>query len=89
MAEEKKKDKLEIEEKKDERIEKTGQTELNENGKMEDIHLISIIGEIEGHENLSNNSKTTKYEHILPRSEERRVGKECNTRCRSRWSPYH
>ena len=23
------------------------------------------------------------------RSEERRVGKECNRRCRSRWSPYH
>ena len=24
-----------------------------------------------------------------PRSEERRVGKECAVRCRSRWSPYH
>ena len=23
------------------------------------------------------------------RSEERRVGKECSTGCRSRWSPYH
>ena len=23
------------------------------------------------------------------RSEERRVGKECNQVCRSRWSPYH
>ena len=23
------------------------------------------------------------------RSEERRVGKECAVRCRSRWSPYH
>ena len=23
------------------------------------------------------------------RSEERRVGKECRIRCRSRWSPYH
>ena len=23
------------------------------------------------------------------RSEERRVGKECCPRCRSRWSPYH
>ena len=23
------------------------------------------------------------------RSEERRVGKECQVRCRSRWSPYH
>src|SRR3546814_8463557 len=25
----------------------------------------------------------------LPRSEERRVGKECVSTCRSRWSPYH
>ena len=23
------------------------------------------------------------------RSEERRVGKECSSECRSRWSPYH
>src|SRR6059036_2277038 len=35
-------------------------------------------------------------EHLLvdaagadPRSEERRVGKECRRLCRSRWSPYH
>src|SRR3546814_17000315 len=26
---------------------------------------------------------------ISPRSEERRVGKECVSTCRSRWSPYH
>ena len=25
----------------------------------------------------------------IKRSEERRVGKECLTQCRSRWSPYH
>src|SRR3546814_14427114 len=25
----------------------------------------------------------------VPRSEERRVGKECVSTCRSRWSPYH
>ena len=25
----------------------------------------------------------------MPRSEERRVGKECRIGCRSRWSPYH
>src|SRR3546814_12281883 len=25
----------------------------------------------------------------VPRSEERRVGKECGSTCRSRWSPYH
>ena len=26
---------------------------------------------------------------IIKRSEERRVGKECASMCRSRWSPYH
>ena len=26
---------------------------------------------------------------FLTRSEERRVGKECKSQCRSRWSPYH
>ena len=26
---------------------------------------------------------------LLSRSEERRVGKECTSWCRSRWSPYH
>ena len=25
----------------------------------------------------------------IVRSEERRVGKECASKCRSRWSPYH
>src|SRR3546814_14563512 len=27
--------------------------------------------------------------HVPGRSEERRVGKECVSTCRSRWSPYH
>jgi len=31
------------------------------------IYLISIIGEVEGHECLPSNTKTTKYEHILPK----------------------
>lgn len=30
------------------------------------ILLLSVIGEIEGHENLNALSKTTKYEHVLP-----------------------
>ena len=30
------------------------------------IEIISIIGEIEGHDNLNRDSKTTKYEHLLP-----------------------
>ena len=28
-------------------------------------------------------------EQVVDRSEERRVGKECSSPCRSRWSPYH
>src|SRR3546814_11171837 len=28
-------------------------------------------------------------EQAVGRSEERRVGKECVSKCRSRWSPYH
>src|SRR3546814_11304173 len=29
------------------------------------------------------------YNDYVDRSEERRVGKECVSTCRSRWSPYH
>lgn len=58
---------LEKEEKQEERIKETGQVELEENDQNHNIHLLSIIGEIEGHENLSSNTKTTKYEHILPK----------------------
>src|SRR3546814_1424650 len=31
----------------------------------------------------------TRTRHLTARSEERRVGKECVSTCRSRWSPYH
>src|SRR3546814_12664619 len=30
-----------------------------------------------------------QFDVIVKRSEERRVGKECVSTCRSRWSPYH
>jgi len=33
---------------------------------VKDICFISIIGEIEGHTSLPPQSKTTKYEHIIP-----------------------
>lgn len=64
--EEKKAAKAENEKRKDARIESTGQITLDENESEHNIHLITIIGEIEGHDNLSSSSKTTKYEHILP-----------------------
>lgn len=58
--------KVEEEKHRSERIEETGQVTLDKNGKETTIHLITIIGEVEGHDNLGSNSKTTKYEHILP-----------------------
>ena len=51
----------------EERIQETGQVLLIDNRRKNRIHLLSVIGEIEGHENLSSNTKTTKYEHILPK----------------------
>ena len=64
---EQEKEKNELQEMKDNQIKETGQLVLEENEKQKKIHLLSIIGEIEGHENLPNHSKTTKYEHVLDR----------------------
>src|SRR3546814_6196511 len=38
---------------------------------------------------LSISKANMRYAKKAPRSEERRVGKECVSTCRSRWSPYH
>ncbi len=57
---------LNAQEMEDERIEKQGQVLLNKNKEKHRIHLLSIIGEIEGHEAASPQTKTTKYEHVLP-----------------------
>lgn len=58
--------KQETEELKDEKVEKFGQVVMDGEEFSDKIHLLTIIGEIEGHENLSPNTKTTKYEHVLP-----------------------
>lgn len=50
----------------DEKISEYGQTMLDNNEREYKIHLLSIVGEIEGHENLLSGSKTTKYDHVLP-----------------------
>lgn len=39
---------------------------INLNNGKYNIQLITIIGEIEGHENMGNQSKVTKYENLLP-----------------------
>jgi len=61
------KDKLEAEQGVNDCIEKMGEVTLENNKKKHTIHLLSIIGEIEGHDNLGSASKTTKYEHVLPK----------------------
>lgn len=43
-----------------------GQMILKDNEEKKNIHLLTIIGEIEGHDALGGNTKATKYEHILP-----------------------
>lgn len=61
-----KKEEVEIEKDKNEQIVDLGEVVLDGNKNKKKIQLLSIIGEIEGHEIISN-SKTTKYDHILPK----------------------
>ena len=56
----------ELRKQKNEEIKDYGQTVLDSNESEKRIQLLSIIGEIEGHETI-NNSKTTKYDHVLPK----------------------
>lgn len=58
---------LENQQKKADIIEQTGQLELQNDDLGGKIYLLSIIGEVEGHDVLPANSKTTKYEHVLPK----------------------
>lgn len=48
-----------------EMIRENGQVRIK-NGNIE-IYVISIIGEVEGHETAANNTKSTKYEHLIPK----------------------
>lgn len=50
-----------------EEIKETGSIQLVNEKKKHRIELLTIIGEIEGHEMASSNTKATKYEHLLPR----------------------
>lgn len=63
---EKEKEQKEKEELDDGKIREYGQTTLVNEQRKTKIHLLSVIGEIEGHECLPQHNKTTKYEHVLP-----------------------
>ena len=67
--------------------------------------LLNVIGGLDRYDSgdlIINGISTKKYKDrdwdsyrnhtigfVFQRSEERRVGKECASMCRSRWSPYH
>ncbi len=52
--------------KRQELIVENGQIIINGNKEKYNILLLDIIGEIEGHVSLPSDTKTTKYEHVLP-----------------------
>lgn len=58
---------LEKEEQQNKQIQDMGQVTLNENSRKYKVELLTIIGEVEGHESAPSHSKTTKYEHVLPK----------------------
>ena len=51
----------------DEQIRETGHLTLDQNKRKHRIELLTIIGEVEGHDSAPSQSKTTKYEHVLPK----------------------
>ena len=58
---------LEKEETQNEQIKEMGQVVLDSNSRKHKVELLTIIGEVEGHESAPSHSKTTKYEHVLPK----------------------
>src|SRR3546814_5188085 len=56
--------------------------------------LDALVDEMLVYSRLERGSPTLHFQQVdlgglVDRSEERRVGKECVSTCRSRWSPYH
>ena len=47
-------------------MKETGSMKLDSNNRKHNVRLLTIIGEVEGHEAVSGNTKATKYEHLLP-----------------------
>ena len=52
---------------KDEKLRENGQMILENDNGGHQILLLSIIGEIEGHESAPDQNKATRYDHVLPR----------------------
>src|SRR3546814_11140808 len=57
--------------------------------KVENAEYVVHSGKIRGSAQYAKREETAIIRLKDGRSEERRVGKECVSTCRSRWSPYH
>ena len=64
---EEEKQRLDKEDQKNGQIREMGQVVLEKNEGKRRVELLTIIGEVEGHESAPSQSKTTKYEHVLPK----------------------
>ena len=64
---EEKKQQLDRENVQTDQIREMGQVVLDGNPRKHRVELLTIIGEVEGHESAPSQSKTTKYEHVLPK----------------------
>ena len=62
-----KEQKLKKQDTQNEQIKEMGQVVLDSNSRKHKVELLTIIGEVEGHESAPSHSKTTKYEHVLPK----------------------
>src|SRR3546814_12119484 len=69
------------------RVEAARPTILELTGKGAKVLLLAHFGRPGGQR--SSTLSTSMVQGDVERSEERRVGKECVSTCRSRWSPYH
>ena len=67
LKKEDKQEELQKEECQNEQIKEMGQVILDGNPRKYKVELLTIIGEVEGHESAPAHSKTTKYEHVLPK----------------------
>ena len=54
-----------------------------------EVFILPVRPTLRGYEAVFKNKKILTGFANSVRSEERRVGKECTSWCRSRWSPYH
>src|SRR3546814_10363337 len=60
-----------------------------DDGQNAEVHRVAHVSIQPLHDELLRRIHRRQRPPSAPRSEERRVGKECVSTCSSRWSPYH